>query len=311
MAHEVESMFSARQLPWHFGETKERTRITDDVLTASDAITAAGLDWEVALRNMHVELDGGKTLRVPDRYAVVRDRDSRILGTVGTRYVPFQNREAFSFADNLVDSGDAKYETAGSLRDGKVVFLTMKVPVEMLVAGEDKHDLYIVLRTSHDGSKAISVYLTAIRVVCMNTLSLSSDTAKQKWSMPHVSTLEGKLSEARETLKLTFKYADDFVVMGNQLVETKITDDMLHRVLDDVMPAWRKKSDEVTESIMALYKNSPTNGYTGTAWGALNAITEYFDHGRDLRSSDSAMLNALDGENAVVRNKAAKILLSL
>lgn len=311
MADEVETMFSAIELPWHFGSTKERTRISDSVLTAGEAIKLAGLDWEVALQNLYVASASGKYIKVPDRYAVQRTTDDRVLGTVGTRYVPFQNSEAFAFTDNLVDSGDAKYETAGSLRNGKVVFLTMKVPIDMLVAGEDAHELYIVLRTSHDGSKAISVYLTPIRVVCMNTLALSFNSSKQRWSVPHVSTMAGKLQEARDTLELTHKYAEDFVIMGNQLVSTKVTDDLVARLVADVMPTWRKKSDEVAESIMALYKESPVNGYTGTAWGALNAITEYFDHHRDIRSSDSAMLNALDGENAKVRNKALQLLLSI
>ena len=309
--HEVESMVSARVLPWHFGETKDRTRISDDVMTAEEAIKLAGLDWEVALKDLWVAQANGKYMKVPGNFAVERDSDHQVLGVVKTRYVPFQNRTAFGFTDDLVDSGAAKYETAGSLRGGKVIFLTMKVPIDMLVGGEDAHELYIVLRTSHDGTKAISVYLTPIRVVCMNTLSLSFAGSKQKWSMPHVSTLEGKLQEARDTLQLSYKYAEDFVVMGNTLLETKVTDDMVAKLIDDVMPTWRKKADEVHESIMTLYRESPTNGYTGTAWGALNAITEYFDHGREIRSTDSAVMNVLDGENAIVRNKAAAILLSL
>ena len=311
MAHEVESMVSARELPWHFGETKDRTRIADDVMTAEEAISLAGLDWDVALKDLYVAQANGKYTKVPGNFAVERDIDNRILGVVKSKYVPFQNRQAFAFTDTLVDDGAAKYETAGSLRGGKVVFLTMKVPVDMLVAGEDAHELYIVLRTSHDGSKAVSVYLTPIRVVCMNTLALSINSTKQKWSMPHVSTLAGKVQEARDTLALSFKYAEEFVIMGNQLVETKITDDQMRHLVDDIMPSWRKKHEEVAESIMLLWKESPTNGYTGTAWGALNAITEYFDHGRDMRSSDSVMLNTLDGESNIVRNKAAKILLSV
>lgn len=311
VAHEVETMFSARTLPWHFGETKDRTTISENVLTAAEAIKAAGLDWEVALKDLYVASGPAGYTRVPGVYAVERDIDNRCLGVVRTRYVPFQNAEAFSFTDSLVDSGDAKYETAGSLRDGRVIFLTMKVPMDLLVGGEDAHEMYIVLMSSHDGTKAITVFLTTIRVVCMNTLTLAANSARTKWSMPHVSTMKGKLQEARDTLELTFKYAEDFVIMGDQLLNTKVTDEDVRRLIDDIMPAWRKKADEVSDSIMALYKESPTNGYTGTGWGALNAITEYFDHGRELRSPDSRMLNALTGENATIRNKAAKILLSL
>ncbi|MGB2791287.1 MAG: DUF932 domain-containing protein [Candidatus Moraniibacteriota bacterium] len=306
MAHEVETMFSAREVPWHGLGV-----ITEDVLTAKDAIIAAGLDWDVELRNIYVASSDKKSkLILPGNHAVVRTSDDRVLGTVRSRYVPFQNRDAFAFADSLVDSGEAKYETAGALRDGRVVFLTMKVPTDIKIAGEDAHDLYVVLRTSHDGSKAIGVYVTPIRVVCMNTMTFAVNAAEQKWSMPHVSTVEGKLQEARETIRLTFDYADQFVVMGNQLVSTKITDDQLVALLEDVMPN-RPKTADVIDQMMHLYRSSETNGYQGTAWGGLNAITEYFDHGRETRSQEAVFHNIMDGEIATIRNNAAQRLLTL
>ena len=188
MAHEVETMFSARELPWHGLGT-----VTEDVLTAKEAIETAGLDWEVELRSLFVSLPGGNRKKIEDRKAVMRTTDDAVLGIVSPLYVPFQNRDAFAFTDNLVDSGDAKYETAGSLRDGRVVFLTMKVPFGMQVDGNDAHDLYIVLRTSHDGSTAVSVAVTPIRVVCMNTMTMALRSARHKWSMRHVSTHPSQL----------------------------------------------------------------------------------------------------------------------
>ena len=230
MAHQVETMFSARTVPWHGLGT-----VTDDVLTSKEAIVAGGLDWNVGLHSLYAQIGKDKK-KVPDRFAVVRDTDSRILGTVGTKYTPFQNAEAFSFTDTLVDSGEAKYETAGSLRNGRVVFLTMKVPEQILVGGEDAHDLYILLRTSHDGSKAVSVMVTPVRVVCMNTLSVAISGAKQKWSMPHVSTLEGKIQEARDTIGLTFKYTQEFISLGEDLMSLKVSDQMLRHLLEDTLP---------------------------------------------------------------------------
>lgn len=304
MVAAVESMFSAREVPWHGIGT-----ITDDVLTAEDAIIAAGLDWEVALHSLYAQIGKNKR-KVTGRFAVVRDIDESILGLVGKKYVPFQNRQAFAFADSLVASDIAKYETAGSLDGGRTIFITMKVPVDMLVDGQDAHDLYLILWTSHDGKKAIGVCITTIRVVCKNTLNLAVAGAKQKWSMPHISTLEGKLQEARETIKLTFDYAEDFVVMGNQLVSTRITDDQLIQVLENTLPK-RPKTAEVIETIEDLYKNSPTNGYTGTAWGGLNALTEYTDHYRDVRSQEAVFQNIINGEVATWRNKAAQQFLAL
>lgn len=305
MAHEVETMFSARELPWH-----GLGKVTPDVLTAKEAIIEAGLDWEVELRTLFVSLPGGNRKKIEDRKAVMRNSDNAVLGIVSPLYVPFQNRDAFAFTDNLVDSGDAKYETAGSLRDGRVVFLTMKVPFGMNVDGDDAHDLYIVLRTSHDGSTAISVAVTPIRVVCMNTMTMALRRARHKWSMRHVSTLEGRLQEARDTLALTHSYADAFVGRANEMVAHKITDDAFHSLLEDLLPQ-RPKTEETIDTIMDFYRNSPTNGYTGTAWGGINAITEYFEHGRDLKVSEARMGNTIDGHIAQLRSKAGNMLLAL
>lgn len=305
--HEVETMFSARTTPWHgLGE------VTPDVLTAKEAIVAAGLDWEVELRKVYTLNAVGSKVIVPGANAVVRTSDDHTLGLVKSKYVPFQNRDAFTFADNLVDSGAAKYETAGSLRDGKQVFLTMKVPTEIKIDGGDAHDLYVLLRTSHDGSKAVGVYLTPIRVVCMNTMALAThkSNVKQKWSMPHVSTIEGKLQEARETLKMSFAYADEFSALANQLIATKITDDAAAELLAQVFPV-RPKTDEKIDGVMDALRNSDKNGYRGTGWGVLNAMTEYHEHYRDRIQPEATFFNTIDGEIAKWRNKLTDRLLAV
>lgn len=305
MAHEVESMFSAREVPWHGIGT-----VTEDVLTAKDAIATAGLDWGVEMRTLFVSLPGGKRSSIENRKAVMRDSDQAVLGIVSPNYVPFQNADAFKFVDNLVDSGDAKYQTAGSLRGGQVVFLTMKVPMEMKVDGKDAHDLYIVLRTSHDGSSAVSVTVTPIRVVCMNTMTMAIKAAKHKWSMRHVSTLEGRVQEARDTLKLTHGYANAFLDTANTLVDTSISDAVFRDILEDVLPT-RPRTEDTIQSIMDMYRTSDKNGYHGTGWGGMNALTEYFEHGRDTRSQEAMMTNTLDGNIAGLRNKVSDVLLSL
>ena len=307
MAHEVETMFSARETPWHGLGT-----VTDDVLTAKEAIVTAGLDWDVELRKVYTQNDKGNKILVPGNNAVVRTTDESVLGMVKSRYVPFQNRDAFTFADNLVDSGEAKYETAGSLRGGRQVFLTMKMPTEIMVAGEDRHELYILLRTSHDGSKAVGVYLTPIRVVCMNTMTLATDSrnVKAKWAMPHVSTLDGKLQEARDTLKMTYKYADLFAEMGTKLTKVKVTTDQSVALLESVFPV-RPRTNEKIEAVMECLKTSEKNGYAGTGWGLMNAMTEYHEHYRDRIQPEATFLNTIDGEIAVWRNKLSSRLLSV
>jgi phage/plasmid-like protein (TIGR03299 family) len=316
MPSEVESMFSAREVPWHKLGT-----VLPDVAKAEEAIRAGGLDWTVKLVPLYAGIniqDGDNPERatthytlVEDRHAVVRLSDNKSLGVVGGHYVPFQNVDAFRFMDHLVDSGDAKYETAGSLRGGKIVFLTCRVPRDILIGGEDRHELYLLLRTSHDGTKAISVYVTPIRVVCMNTLSLATHNrnVKQKWSVTHVSTVHGRIAEARDSLKMTFAYVEEFRRMGDKLLKTKITDEEFSTLLTRVLPN-RPKTPDVKAAITTVYQRSPAVRYPGTAWGALNAISEYFDWHRRSGSHEAKMINTIDGIGAKTRNTAAALLLA-
>jgi phage/plasmid-like protein (TIGR03299 family) len=317
MPHEVETMFAVarneREVPWHFGETADSTQLADDVLTSKQAIKASRLDWDVELRDIFTPrgvtgAEHSGRMLVPDVYTVVRIQDDTVLGVVRSRYTPFQNREAFEFTDTLVDSGEAKYETAGSLKGGRIIFLTMKVPNDILIAGEDRHEMYILLRTSHDGTKAVSVYIVMIRVVCMNTLTLATAGALYKWSMNHVGDLQGKVEEARNTLQMSFKYADEFASLGTKLVETKMSDNKFHKVLETIIPQ-RPKTDEVIENIITMYKDSKYNGYQGTAWGGVNAITEYYEHGRPRIEDESKFLITTDGMVHKYRNQAAQLLL--
>lgn len=297
MSHEVETMFSARKVPWHGLGT-----VTEDALTADDAIREAGLDWEVKLHSLYAQIGKNKK-KIADRFAVVRQSDEAVFGTVGQRYVPFQNFEAFAFADHLVHGG-AKFETAGALKGGRVVFMTMKVPLEVAVAGDDAHDLYIVLRTSHDGTKAVGVYVTPIRVVCQNTMTMAVDSARQSWQMIHTRSMEGRVQEARETLRLTEAYAESFVEMGDLLVSTRVTDDQLIDLLEEALPA-RPKTSENIDEIIGLYRESDTNGFRGNLWGGYNAVTEWLDHVRPAKTTEGSFISTMDGQVSNLRQSVA------
>lgn len=313
MTHDIErdasgraSFFSAREVPWHHLGT-----VTKEAQTAHGAMIESNLDWGVDLFPLFTQIDGDFH-EVDDRKAVVRSSDHKVLGTVGTHYVPFKNAEAFQFMDNLVDSGEAKYETAGALRGGKIVFLTLKVPCDILIGGEDLHELYLLLRTSHDGTKAISVYVTPIRVVCQNTLALATygRVVKQKWSVTHVSTVHGRLAEARNSLNMTFKYVDEFKKIGDRLLSIKLNSGEFDQLLDRVLPN-RPKTQSVKLQITGIYNTSPTIRYPGTAWGALNAISEYFDWYRRSGSEEARFINTIDGVGAKARNTATALLLTM
>jgi phage/plasmid-like protein (TIGR03299 family) len=194
-------MFSARLTPWH-----RLGVVTPDVLTAADAIKVAGLDWTVEKNPVFkkkavITEDGVGTeyVEVENRFVLERSTDGLDLAVVSDVYKPFQNEQAFSFMDYLVGSGEAKYETAGSLRQGRVIFISMETPKEIILPGDDKIQTYLLLRTTHDGSGKISVYVVTVRVVCMNTLTWAINGAKHSFGFTHTADVEGKIAQARES----------------------------------------------------------------------------------------------------------------
>lgn len=124
---------------------------------------------------------------------------------VTDRYKVIQNEEAFAFTDALLGGGSAAHETAGSLQEGRRVWLLARLPREYIIAGE-RISPYMVFSNTHDGSGAVKTALTPIRVVCNNTLNLALRTAKRSWSMIHTGNISGKIEEAKNTLFLADEY---------------------------------------------------------------------------------------------------------
>lgn len=306
MPAEVESMFSAREVPWHgLGE------IVEGALTARDALKMAGLDWEVELRPLRAYMGHDarpQYVTVEDRLGVVRDSDQKVLGIVGTNYVPFQNGQAFEFFDNIVDSGEAKYETAGSLRGGKWVWLTAKIPEHINVGGIDPHEMYLLLSTSHDGSRAITAAVTPVRVVCANTANMALRGAVRKWSIRHIATAEQRFAEARDSLGMTFAYMEKFQAQAEELLVQPFTDHEFERLVETLIPD-KPRKESVTEALRFAFNESPTlENVRGTKWAAFNAVSEYFDWLREPRSPEAQVTAIWDGVALQMKDEALKLL---
>lgn len=312
MPAEVESLAYAaeRGVPWHGLGTA-----ADGAMTAKQALKLGGLDWDVELRPVFTvsRADAMTTgeeyelIDIPSRRAVVRKTDGRPFGVVGTDYAPFQNREAFAFADNLVDSDDAKYETAGSLRGGRTVFLAMRT--EGFDVAGDEHAMYLLLTTSHDGMKAVTCLPTSIRVVCMNTLNMAIRGATRRWSARHVGTIDGRLHEAREALGLTFRYRDAMQAELEALVAAPYTERRLKTALEKVIGD-RPQADAARAQVVDLYLHSPNlEAFRDTKYAALNAVGEYYDWARNPRTEESRVLGTLPGGAAAKARD--KMLLAL
>ncbi len=284
MSAEVESMFYVgREKPWHgLGVSVE------EAPSSERALTLAGLDWDVIQKPIFTstgeEIGGYK--------ANVRSTDNCILGVVSDKYKVVQNKEAFSFTDTLLGEG-VRYETAGSLQGGKKVWLLARLPREYIISGE-RISPYLVFSTSHDGSGAVKVAITPIRVVCNNTLNLALNTASRSFSMMHTSSVQSKIQEAHDAL---FRAEDYMEKLGNEierLKEIKMSDDQVNEYIEvllpldmDATPIQVKNAFKLRDDIRERYFNAPDLKSLGkkTAYRFINAVSDFATHANPLRKT--------------------------
>lgn len=317
MAHEIEqfsdgtaAFVSAREDAWHALGT-----VTTSALTAEDAMRLAALDsWNVRLVGLNateLTADGATMLDVPSHRATVRTHPKtgrpETLGVVGTDYVPVQNEEHAEFLNFLVDESGAHFETAGSLRGGRQVFLTMKLPQTLTIGTSDEVDLYIAAFNSHDGSSAFRIVVTPVRVVCANTLRAGLRTAKSSYTVRHTSGARGRIAQARQALGLTFQYAEEFEKAAQRMLDAEMTTPMLRSVVEELWPvansdSARKKTNQATRwtTIRNLFEQADTQaGIRGTAWAGYNAITEYANHVAPARGANPDLKKAARAERVI------------
>lgn len=274
MAALVESMMYVREVPWHGLGTK-----VDEAPNSKEAIKLAGLDWNV---NPTVIYDAnGK--EISGYKANMRDSDQSILGIVSDRYQIVQNSEAFEFTDSLLDEG-VVYETAGSLRDGKQIWLLARMP-STTILGDDV-DPYLCFTNTFDGSGAIKVCMTPVRVVCNNTLNLALETTKRSWSTRHIGDLAGKLHQAKETLGLAQEYMKKLDEDADRLANTKLSDAEIESIVSFIFPidyikdTKRKieNTNKMRNDFMTCYMMPDIAQYRNTAYGLVNAASDMAGH---------------------------------
>ena len=278
MSANVESMFYVREKPWHGLGVR-----VEEAPTSAEALWLAGLDWKVERRNIY----DARGDVIPGYGANTRDKDGLILGIVGKQYSIVQNEDAFAFTDALVGEG-ITYETAGSLRNGKQVWLLGKMP-ERYILG-DKVEPYICFTNTHDGSGAVRACMTPVRVVCNNTLNVALRSAKRAWSTPHKGNVQGRLEEARQTLALADKYLDALSEEAEQLVEQPMSEGEIVAVVSALFPVTELMSNrqkatayDARDSIVACAFAPDLAKFAGTKWAFVNAVADYVGHSAPVR----------------------------
>lgn len=323
MPANIESFVGGRGEPaWHnLGTTVE------GLMTAAEALKAADLaDWNVQVEPLTVELSDGTKHELDGRFITTRMKNGtrQPIATVGGRYTPVQNEDAFGLADAIVDTAEARWDTAGALGQGERVFGSLLLPTSIVIDGEgiaDQTDMYIMIATSHDGSLPVTAAVTPVRVVCQNTLNIALRGAKNKYKVRHTESSEMRMIDARETLKVTFKYAEKFEQEATALYEAAMTsnefDSLISAVFGEEPEAKvNDKGDVINKAAISRFENrrdtlhdllasDTQKGIRKTWWGGFNAIEEYYDYVRSFRGDvENLYLPHLGFDVAMNRKKS-------
>lgn len=294
MAHQIEIVdgvaktFYVGEVPWHGLGVK-----LDSPPTIKEAIVLAGLDWEVSTKQLYAEGVDGLRLQAPAK-AVVRSTDQSVLGVVGENYTPVQNSTAFDFFQPAVDSGLVSLETAGSLHEGKRIWILAKLTgQETEIVEGDVVNPYVLLSNGHDGKCSIEVGPTAIRVVCQNTLSIAQKRSKLL-KVRHTKNVELGLLEIQAALdfqKNEFRASiESMRRMAAYGVDSKTIKEYIKEVFEPEIQiratsedSAEKSYEKLSAKIIPLFENGRGNNLPGvknTMWALYNSVTEYLTHER-------------------------------
>ncbi len=313
----IEELAYVGKVPWH-GIGTEVTGL----MTASEALTNAHLDWAVEKHPAYANING-VFVPIPDQYATIRMDSGKPLGVVGSRYVPVQNKNALNLLDSIVATGEAKYEVAGALGNGEKVWLLARLPESVAIAGEE-HLPYILLANSHDGKSPLIVQMTAVRVVCQNTLAVALNEGRKQFRARHTPDITNKVEEARVILGLAHSYFNAMVQEAEKLVKVKPTESQLEEFFGKLYKIDAATVHELVgntknpvgnnerhvDNILALYHTGLGNYDTpveGTAWALVQSVTDYLDHSIKLNNGskqEARFEKSMFGQNADVKQRA-------
>jgi len=330
MAHELEiapdgvaSFYSWRQKAWHILGT-----VTEEAHSIEEAMHIAKLaGWNVRKLEDPVTAsvvtgDGVRIVDIPGRYPVIRDNPftgiPEGLAVVGEQYTVVQNEELAEFLEALVDESGAVCETMGSIFGGRKVFMAIRLQDTILIGGEDAHERYLVVMSSHDGTMAVTAIVTLIRVVCANTFKFALDGAKVKYVNRHTSGVGGAVQAAREALTLTFAYDKAFQKEMERLLMLPLADKDFGMMVELLMPVkplkqtprQQKAIYAAHETMFDIWGSKTLDFGRGTAYGALNAFTEYDQWLRPVRAKkekkdEARALRSLDSDGTLSQRALA------
>ena len=281
------AMMYRGETPWHALGTAVK-----GVLYAAEAIQKTRADWRVNLEPVY-RLTSAGVKEVENRRVIVREDTGAEFGIVTKAYSPIQNSDAFNFFDPIVKEGLAQYETAGVLGAGERVWVQCSMPGGFTLPGtKDRTNPFAFLTTTHDGSGACQIIFGSVRVVCQNTIRLAMRNGKTAWSIRHVGNVEAAIKDARHAMGEAQGLFAAYQRRAHALAQAACSRDALAQYLLTLIPdnAAAKTTNARTANIRAeiIHLAQHGKGNDGrTFWSAYNGVTEYVDHERSARGTES------------------------
>lgn len=272
-----ERVIMDRTTTWaNIGKSVEECKNVEQVLKAS------GLDYEVEKRQVFMMNPDGEMIKIPNRFTTVRKSDNHSYDIVSDKYEIIQNRDAFDFVNYMGD--ELQFEKAGETESG-MVYIIGKLP-EVNILG-DKFIPHVLFRNGFDGKTKITAAICPLRFVCQNQFNFAFKNTQNATTIRHVTNAESKLLEARETLRLSADYMGELTKMAEHFATMKLGEGAVEKVAkylfplpEDlaINPMKRRTMEENRAKFIAAHAQPDNANFKGTAWGLINAYTDFITH---------------------------------
>lgn len=307
---QIETSATVGKCPWGIG-----TEVNND-LTPVQMMQKAGVDWSVEKVPTYADYNGEKIATGME--ALVRSSDNSVLTQVGGAWSPCQNEEAFTFFNDYCSAGDMEMNSAGSLKDGKIVYAMARIKESFDILKGDQVDSYLLFSNPHEYGKSIDIRFTPVRVTCMNTLSLAlKGSATNGIKVNHRRAFDPQM--VKEHLGLAHEKFDQYKEMAQLLSKRQFTADTLIQYYNSLFPsqapaaevrAYKDLAPNAKKAYELLETQPGANFGRGSWWQAFNSVTYLTDHQLG-RTADGRMTSAWYGANQVKKKKAAELAVEM
>lgn len=312
MAHLVQTMAYVNETPWHgIGNPLSRNQPIEKWLHE------AGMEWSIESSPVHY-LTANSANVYPDAKVLYRSDSGDGLSVVSNRYQVVQPREVLEFYRDLVGLGGFELETAGVLKGGRKLWALARTGQEARIKGNDQVNAYLLLATACDGTLATTAQFTSVRVVCNNTLSIATSESSGAIKVPHSTKFDP--DKVKQQLGIGVSTWSSFIENMRRLSDRSVHPFEARRYLVEVLgdpelPYHRQPNGKVLNRVFELYAGQGLGATlpsaNDTAWGLLNAVTQYVDHERRARTPDNRLDSAWFGLGSAIKQRALEASLKL